>query len=256
MSGELVNAKDSYQKIFGLKRRPMTRNVEPTLNKLDIPYSKFGDELLISPEYVAAWEERLAKEKEERAYKPENHAQKIKRRSEVGSSPELMDEVATLRADMESMFEIVNNVSTTVDGLHKGMEQLNQAYNSILKSMEAQARPGIVVKLPTRYKYKILIVGGDYRTMEGLEDQFPQIRFAHIESAGAAGKSKMTSKTIPSADKVFLMTSYMGHSLEMVVRARYRGEEFKIDRISGGVSALNSAISVWLHEQTRNEKAS
>jgi hypothetical protein len=164
------------------------------------------------------------------------------------SAPGIAASVESLRTDQAALLDMVSELSGTVDTLHKAVEHLQGTYADLLKGMDPKDRERMpaVVKLPTHYKWKVVIAGGHSRMFTTLEERFHMLRLVHIAPEGQ--RPEMSQRqSLPAADLCLMMCSAISH--ENAAKAvRFYGKD-KIVNVNGSLSSAEAALTAWLHER-------
>jgi hypothetical protein len=159
----------------------------------------------------------------------------------------IRDDVA-LEAWKASVEEMVLEQEGRVDQLHKAVESMNQVYVQLraATTLELPEAP----KLPTKYRFRVVIVGGDARYLPSLEQQFKEVRF--LQAGGFRGKGQ--GRVFPQADLALLLVKFTSHQEIENARNFYGAKAQMIP--SGGLSTLQAVLEMWLRDNRKDEGVS
>lgn len=241
----LINSRDLYKSILGLTH-PRLPKMQADLKAIGVtPLAQVGNNLLLDEAGAASLSAALTARKEAEA--APRQSPPTSRAASVPS--ELAASVESLKQSQETLLAEVAELSGTVDELHKSLIALKEGYDELVKGLPDHAKPNKVINLPTRYKWKIAIIGGDHRIREHAERHFPNVRFVQHEQGGqSAVRRDVNARAFPQADVAFHMVDFVGHATSEAAR-RFYGD--KLTTIGGSGSSLVSAVRVWLHERER-----
>lgn len=153
------------------------------------------------------------------------------------------------KSEIETM---VLDETARVDQLHKAVEEVTKVYREFRASVDPMVARNLPEPppLPSKYRWKVVVIGGDNRVYNRLTQVFPMIRFVHIEAGGAAGESHKRSRGAwPEGDLIILMASFTGHALQSSAEAFYG--KGRVNIVRGSIGSVEAAISMWRNQQDK-----